>query len=234
MYARYSDKLVELTPKSIRFSLYYFPFGAKHVQLSEIERIETLPPGLVTGSWRIWGSSDSRHWFPCDWHRPSRKVIYLLYRYGRRVRIGFTVEHDQQFQAVLAANGIRTQPSSAEKLLAQSKRTMSLQTGIVLLLVAAVCILTSLPLVAGWVAPNSTYGYRTPLTLSDPHIWYAANRFGGVAMIVAGALLGALGLLFVRRHNSRPTWAALLALLLGAALPVTAIVATLRYAASLG
>ena len=57
----------------------------------------------------------------------------------------------------------------------------------------------SIPLIKGRVPPNSTYGFRTAKSLSDPNIWYAINRISGQDLLVAGVLisLGSAGMLFL-------------------------------------
>jgi len=57
----------------------------------------------------------------------------------------------------------------------------------------------SIPLIQERVPPNSTYGFRTAKSLSDPNIWYAINRISGRDLLVAGALigLGSAGMLFL-------------------------------------
>lgn len=65
----------------------------------------------------------------------------------------------------------------------------------------------AIPLVLGKVPPNRIYGFRTPKTLSDPSIWYAANRFAGKATIAFSAvmmLLAALLLLLARYTGLAP------------------------------
>lgn len=47
----------------------------------------------------------------------------------------------------------------------------------------------SIPLVLGKVPPNSFYGCRTTKTLSDPKIWYAANRMSGKDFLISGLLI---------------------------------------------
>ena len=46
----------------------------------------------------------------------------------------------------------------------------------------------SIPLVLGKVPPNSFYGCRTTKTLSDPKIWYEANRMSGKDFLISGLL----------------------------------------------
>lgn len=58
-----------------------------------------------------------------------------------------------------------------------------------LLLFAGVTVLMmamAVPLMRGWVGPNSIYGVRTPKTLSDEGIWYQSNRIGGRLLFRTG------------------------------------------------
>ncbi|MER3481724.1 MAG: hypothetical protein C4327_15005 [Meiothermus sp.] len=66
---------------------------------------------------------------------------------------------------------------------------------------AALMIGLSIPLLQGKVPPNGLYGFRTPKTLSDPSIWYPANRFAGKAMIVVGAVMILLAALLLARYT---------------------------------
>ena len=49
-----------------------------------------------------------------------------------------------------------------------------------------VLIAVSIPLVIGVVPPNWIYGFRTAKTMSNPQIWYEANRHAGANLIAAG------------------------------------------------
>jgi len=40
-------------------------------------------------------------------------------------------------------------------------------------------------MILGKVAPNSTYGFRTPFTESSPAVWYPANTFAGWSMLIS-------------------------------------------------
>ncbi len=44
------------------------------------------------------------------------------------------------------------------------------------------------PLILGKVKPNAVYGFRTPKTLSNDEIWYAANRTAGWDMVLAAVV----------------------------------------------
>ena len=76
------------------------------------------------------------------------------------------------------------------------------------LLFAAVGVMfmgISVPLILERVPPNGTYGFRTRKTLSDPKIWYAANRASGHDLLIAGAIITAssVGMLFFG-HGLKP------------------------------
>jgi len=49
-----------------------------------------------------------------------------------------------------------------------------------------------IPMALDKIPPNALYGFRTPRTLSDEKLWYAANRDAGRALTLAG-IVGALG-----------------------------------------
>jgi len=84
-------------------------------------------------------------------------------------------------------------------------------------LVASILILiVSIPLVAGWIPRNRFYGVRTRKTLSDDHVWYASNRFGGWLFIVSSLIY--LGIAALVPYSADSTtlnwWAHILGLLL--------------------
>jgi len=54
-----------------------------------------------------------------------------------------------------------------------------------LLLIPAILIALSLPLVFRLVPRNRWYGYRTPRSLGSDAEWYRMNRIAGVAVIAA-------------------------------------------------
>ena len=67
--------------------------------------------------------------------------------------------------------------------------------GLVGLLIVGLCV----PLMFGKIPPNGYYGFRTPRTLSDPKVWYPANRVAGRNLVVAGLIMvaGALVTFFL-------------------------------------
>ena len=69
------------------------------------------------------------------------------------------------------------------------------------LLVAAV----ALPMMYDKIPPNRFYGFRTPRTLSDPNVWYPANRVAGRNLALAGVVVATTALvLFAMRKSILP------------------------------
>ena len=68
------------------------------------------------------------------------------------------------------------------------------------LLVAAL----ALPMMYDKIPPNGFYGFRTPRTLSDPNVWYAANRVAGRNLAVAGVIVSTTALVLFAMHKSIP------------------------------
>jgi uncharacterized membrane protein len=64
---------------------------------------------------------------------------------------------------------------------------------------STVLIVLAVPLIAQRVGPNRWYGFRTPRTLADRHVWFAANRLAGRHLAAAGftMLVGAIAFYFV-------------------------------------
>lgn len=67
----------------------------------------------------------------------------------------------------------------------------------------------SIPLVLQKIPPNGWYGFRTEKTLSDPSIWYSANKLGGKYFLVVGVFQLAAWL-FIVSTPSLPVTAFLL------------------------
>ena len=209
----YADRLVQLTPEAIRIPWFHFPCGTKRVRLADIERVEILPSRLATGTYRIWGSGDLRTWFGLDWRRPSRKWIYVFHVRSKWKRVGLTVEDNERFQAALQANGIELQPGSVEEAEKFTRSAFLFIMGIILSLLALLFIGLSIPLIAGRVAPHGTDGRWAGPTLSDPRIWYAANRFSGMLMLIMGILAAAIGPRMIVKRRTWPLWAGVIALI---------------------
>ena len=111
--ALYSDNLVTLTEDSITFHHYdyvqcSYPFfiSNRTVLYPDIERIVIWKPSVLTGKWRLCGSSDLSTWFPYDGHRPSRDRIFRAHIRTGGMNVGFTVEDPLTVTAILRKKGI--------------------------------------------------------------------------------------------------------------------------------
>jgi uncharacterized membrane protein len=51
-----------------------------------------------------------------------------------------------------------------------------------------IVIFAGLPMWLGWIGPNRFWGFRTPRTLSDERVWYAANGIAGKGLTIAGLI----------------------------------------------
>ena len=60
------------------------------------------------------------------------------------------------------------------------------------LIPSIIFFLISIPLICGIIPPNHVYGIRTAKTMSEPRIWYRANRFCGWALLVSSGIYLAL------------------------------------------
>jgi hypothetical protein len=97
---------VAITREKLVLYNYYFWGCGKTVPVGDIDRIETLKPGMNNGSWRIWGSSGPGGWMPMDWRRPSRDRIFLLHYKSKKFQIGFTVENSALAESALRQLGM--------------------------------------------------------------------------------------------------------------------------------
>ncbi|HSP63363.1 MAG TPA: SdpI family protein [Pyrinomonadaceae bacterium] len=76
----------------------------------------------------------------------------------------------------------------------------------------------SLPMMYDKVPPNGFYGFRTPRTLSDPNLWYPANRVAGRNLAVAGVIVSTTALVvFAVQKSIQPRTAALTLLIVSMA-----------------
>jgi hypothetical protein len=97
----YSDSLVEISADTILFKRYYFPFGAKRLKLSDIERVVVQELSSSTAKYRIQGNAGLHTWFPMDLQRPRRHRIFLVSLRGKKLCIGFTVEDEATVETIL-------------------------------------------------------------------------------------------------------------------------------------
>jgi SdpI/YfhL protein family len=57
----------------------------------------------------------------------------------------------------------------------------------------------SIPLILHRIPPNGLYGFRLPVTMSNPDLWYKVNEYSGWRFLVAGlgTVIGAVILYFI-------------------------------------
>jgi hypothetical protein len=68
------------------------------------------------------------------------------------------------------------------------------------MLVGLLFILISLPLLYNAIGPNWLYGFRTRKTLSNPDIWYKANKYMAKELTAAGIVIIMLALISLAVH----------------------------------
>jgi uncharacterized membrane protein len=79
-------------------------------------------------------------------------------------------------------------------------------------------IAISLPMMYAKVPPNGFYGFRTPRTMSDPYVWYPANRVAGRNLALAGLIVSTTALVvFSMRQSIHARTAALTLLIVSVA-----------------
>jgi len=86
-------------------------------------------------------------------------------------------------------------------------------------------IAISLPMIYDKIPPNGFYGFRTPRTMSDPNVWYPANRVAGRNLALAGVIVATTALVvFAMQKNLQPRTAALTLLIVSMAALIGAVV----------
>jgi hypothetical protein len=98
----YSDSLISIDDEGITIRLFYFPFGAKRVNFSDVEVVQALKGG----SMRMWGSDDFRTWFGLDWGRMSRPMTFVIKQKNKWSRVGFTCEDSDSVAEILRSKNL--------------------------------------------------------------------------------------------------------------------------------
>jgi len=97
----YSDNLISIDNEGIKIHLYYFPFGAKRINFSDIEVVHVFKGGCL----RLWGG-DFRTWFGLDWGRMVRQMTFIIKQKNKWSRIGFTCEDSERVANILRSKTI--------------------------------------------------------------------------------------------------------------------------------
>ena len=102
----YRDRRVEITDACVIFHQYYFPFGSRRIDFSQIEFITKAKYRQINGKWTIVGTGLFCTWFP---HYPScleKKSIFVLKEKGQFMRIGFAVEDPEKVLSIFRKKNI--------------------------------------------------------------------------------------------------------------------------------
>ncbi|HZQ33841.1 MAG TPA: hypothetical protein VFB19_19165 [Mycobacterium sp.] len=94
----YDDGLVLLDREALTLRRYHFPSGtSKVIPVQSIRGYTVKPLGLLTHRFRLWGSSDLRHWLPLDIRRPLKSTLITLDVPGTRPSPAFTPSQPDKF-----------------------------------------------------------------------------------------------------------------------------------------
>jgi hypothetical protein len=103
----YKDKLIEISHDFLLLKNYYVPFGnPKRVPFEEIESVTAEKPSLSVGKWRIWGTGNLTSWFPLDFARPRRDLVFMVCLRGKTIRVGFTAENSEAVVRIFEQRGL--------------------------------------------------------------------------------------------------------------------------------
>jgi hypothetical protein len=101
----YDDGRVALTDDALVIRAYYFPFGAKHIRYADISRVRRRPLTLLN-QYRIWGSTDLRHWYNLDPRRPGKRTELVIELSGKSTVPVITPDQPDEVAYELATHGV--------------------------------------------------------------------------------------------------------------------------------
>jgi hypothetical protein len=84
---------------------WYGLFGAKRVPYDRIRAATAGDMGSLGGRYRIWGSSDLRHWYNLDPTRPRKKTAIVL-NLGKWLRPVITPDEPDKVIEILKRHGV--------------------------------------------------------------------------------------------------------------------------------
>jgi hypothetical protein len=101
MTTLYEDPWIRCDETALEIHGYYFPLGtSKLIAYRDIQSVKPIALGLLTGRWRIWGTSYPGYWWHLDWSRP-RKQTALVLDVGRPVRPVITPSDPDRVAAII-------------------------------------------------------------------------------------------------------------------------------------
>lgn len=99
---QYDDGMIQLDRQAITLRRYHFPSGtSKIIPLSAIRGYRAESLGYFLERFRIWGSTDPRHWMPLDIWRPIKSTQVVLDVVDTTPAPAFTPLRPREFLAVL-------------------------------------------------------------------------------------------------------------------------------------
>lgn len=104
--SEYDDGLIACADNGLvirRYDLFLRPRTIPYTEIRDFRQVELR--GFRFGNWRLWGSSDLRHWFNLDWHRP-RKHVGLVLDLGDGMKPVVTPDDPQHVVEVLRSHGV--------------------------------------------------------------------------------------------------------------------------------
>jgi len=102
--------------------------------------------------------------------------------------------------------------------------------GLITILVCyAVFSLLSIPLILRKVPRNPVYGYRTRATLNDDMLWYKANAYFGLRLLIASILSASIAVALHLWHSISPATYLKISVVLLVAPAIAAVLLTARF-----
>jgi hypothetical protein len=102
----YDDGLIACSDAGLLIRRYGAFLRPKKVAYADIRGVTQVGlSGLSFGRWRIWGSTDLRHWFNFDWHRP-KKHVGLVLDLGKRMEPVITPRRSATGRGLLRQHGV--------------------------------------------------------------------------------------------------------------------------------
>lgn len=98
----YDDGMIQLDRQAINLRRYHFPSGtSKIIPLSAVRGYRSESLGFFLERFRIWGSTDPRHWMPLDIWRPIKSTRVILDVADTTPAPAFTPLRPREFLKVL-------------------------------------------------------------------------------------------------------------------------------------
>jgi hypothetical protein len=102
----YDDGLIACSGQGLLIRRYDALLRPKRIPFAQIRTARQVGLDSMRFSrWRIWGSTDLRHWFNLDRHRPSKQVGFVL-DLGKAMKPVITPDDPERLAAVLREHGV--------------------------------------------------------------------------------------------------------------------------------